>query len=143
MVAMDSSRRSEPQQFKSITVLRRPVFVGSKPKENGVLAPAGSPSATCARRWAAKKLKQLEDENRKLKHVVAELTLDKRLERRALKKLVATSGRRELGGGRVPDERAACLQAIVGFAAHVSRLTRNLRMSIFDCKPARCYLGSP
>jgi hypothetical protein len=37
MVAMDSSRRSEPQQFKSITVLRRPVFVGSKPKENGDL----------------------------------------------------------------------------------------------------------
>jgi hypothetical protein len=34
---MDSSRRSEPQQFKSITVLRHPVFLGSKPQENGVL----------------------------------------------------------------------------------------------------------
>ena len=29
-------------------------------------------------RWKAKRLKQLEDENRKLKHVVAELTLDNR-----------------------------------------------------------------
>src|ERR1700676_553765 len=34
---MDSSRRSEAQQFKSITVLRHPVFLGSKPQENGVL----------------------------------------------------------------------------------------------------------
>src|SRR6266581_3599770 len=30
MVAMDSSRRSEPQQFRSITVLRHTVFLGSK-----------------------------------------------------------------------------------------------------------------
>src|ERR1700730_13497811 len=34
---MDSSRRSEPQQLKSIPVLRHPVFLGSKPQENGVL----------------------------------------------------------------------------------------------------------
>jgi hypothetical protein len=40
----------------------------------------------------AKKMKQLEDENRKLKHVVAELTLDNRalkVEGRAIKRLVA------------------------------------------------------
>src|SRR6202165_4245867 len=52
---MDSSCRSEPQQFKSITVLRHPVFLGSKPKENGVFgAPAGSPNAICERRWGAR-----------------------------------------------------------------------------------------
>src|SRR5439155_14344662 len=37
VVAMDSSRRSVSREFKSITVLRHPVFLGSKPKENGVL----------------------------------------------------------------------------------------------------------
>ena len=39
----------------------------------------------------AKKMKQLEDENRKLKHVVAELTLDKR------------TGREELGSRGLSD----------------------------------------
>jgi putative transposase len=43
----------------------------------------------------ARKLKQLEDENRKLKHVVAELTLDNRaLKDGALKTLVAPAGLR-------------------------------------------------
>jgi putative transposase len=47
----------------------------------------------------AKKLKQLEDENRKLKHVVAELTLDNRgAERRALKTLVGPLGLRAAAG---------------------------------------------
>jgi hypothetical protein len=51
---MDSSRRSERQQFKSITVLRHTVFLGSKPKENGVLGLPGSPNATCERRWVGR-----------------------------------------------------------------------------------------
>jgi len=63
----------------------------------------------------ARKMKQLEDENLKLKHVVAELTLGQpSAEGRALKKLVArcgTSGRRELCRGRVRDEQTARLQA--------------------------------
>src|SRR6267143_2249377 len=54
VVAMDSSRRSERQQFKSITVLRHTVFLGSKPKENGVLGLPGSPNATCERRWVGR-----------------------------------------------------------------------------------------
>src|SRR6059058_5054208 len=62
----------------------------------------------------AKRLKQLEDENRKLKHVVAELTLDNRALKDVLSKTgsaCGTSGSRELRRGRVPDERAARLQA--------------------------------
>jgi putative transposase len=55
----------------------------------------------------AKRPKQLEDENRKLKHVVAELTLDNQKTGSACR----TSGSRELRRGRVPDERAARLRA--------------------------------
>ena len=62
----------------------------------------------------AKKLKQLEDENRKLKHVVAELTLDNR----ALKNLLSKTGRacEPKGGGNVRGravrhERTPCLRA--------------------------------
>jgi len=62
----------------------------------------------------AKRLKPLEEENRKLKQVVAELTLDNR----ALKTCVQKTGRacgtsdsRELRNGRAPGERAARLQA--------------------------------
>ena len=65
----------------------------------------------------AKKLKQLEDENRKLKHVVADLTLDNRALKDVLSKngsACGTSGSRELCRSGVPDERAARLQA-VGF----------------------------
>jgi len=63
----------------------------------------------------AKKMKQLEDENRKLKHVVAELTLDNRALKDVLSKngsACGTSGSRELCGSRVPDERTARLQAV-------------------------------
>ena len=46
----------------------------------------------------AKKLKQLEDENQKLKHVVAELTLDNRALKDVLfKKLLAPVGLRAIG----------------------------------------------
>jgi putative transposase len=61
----------------------------------------------------AKKLRQLEEENRKLKHVVAELTLDNR----ALKDCPKTGeacGPKEGGAtsdGSIADERASCLQA--------------------------------
>ena len=52
----------------------------------------------------AKKLKQLEDENRKLKHVVAELTLDNR----ALKDVLSKTGkaREPKGGGDVRGSAA-------------------------------------
>jgi len=63
----------------------------------------------------AKKMKQLEDENRKLKHVVAELTLDNRALKDVLSKTgsaCGTSGSRELCRGGVPDERRARLQAV-------------------------------
>src|SRR5437660_12905025 len=61
----------------------------------------------------AKRLKQLEDENRKLKHVVAELTLDNRALKDVLKtgSACGTSGSRKLCRSRVPDERTARLQA--------------------------------
>jgi putative transposase len=62
----------------------------------------------------AKKLKQLEDENGKLKHVVADLTLDNRALKTCSQKIgsaCGTSGSCELSRGRVPDERAARLQA--------------------------------
>jgi putative transposase len=62
----------------------------------------------------AKKLKQLEEENRKLKHVVAELTLDNRALKDVLSKTSSacgTSGSRRLRDGAVRHERAARLQA--------------------------------
>jgi len=62
----------------------------------------------------AKRLKQLEDENCKLKQVVAELTLDNRALKDVLSKTgraCGTSGSRELCGSGVRDERAARLQA--------------------------------
>jgi len=65
----------------------------------------------------AKKLKQLEDENRKLKHVVADLTLDNRALKDVLMccqktgRAYGTSGSRELCGSRVPEERTARLLA--------------------------------
>ena len=62
----------------------------------------------------AKKLKQLGDENRKLKHVVAELTLDNRALKDVFSKTgsaCGTSGSRELRRGAAQHERAARLQA--------------------------------
>ena len=62
----------------------------------------------------AKKLKQLEDENHKLKLVVAELTLDNRALKDISQKTgsaCGTSGSRELRRSRVPDKRPARLQA--------------------------------
>src|SRR5579871_1878127 len=62
----------------------------------------------------AKRLKALEDENRKLKHVVAELTLDNR----ALKDVLSKTGRAcepkgggDLRGQATHVERTPCLQA--------------------------------
>src|SRR5947209_14391784 len=62
----------------------------------------------------AKKLKQLEDENHKLKLVVAELTLDNRALKDISQKTgsaCGTSGSRELRRSRVPDKRPARPQA--------------------------------
>jgi transposase-like protein len=77
----------------------------------------------------AKKMKQLEDENRKLKHVVAELTLDKRgAEGRALKKLVAPAGLRAavsyVEAEYEMSERHACRLMGLGRSTHRYRARR-------------------
>ena len=60
----------------------------------------------------AKRLKQFEEENRKLKHVEAELTLAAAFEGRALKKLVKPAGRRDAASYMMSEysmsERHAC-----------------------------------
>jgi putative transposase len=60
----------------------------------------------------AKKLKQLEEENRKLKYVVSELTLDNRALKDALKKLVEPTSLREAASyvaqQHAISERHAC-----------------------------------
>lgn len=59
-----------------------------------------------------RELKQLREENRRLKGVVADLTLDKTMLREALEKKnepTSASSGAGLGPSRVPDQRAACL----------------------------------
>jgi hypothetical protein len=65
-------------------------------------------------RGEAKKLKQLEEENRKLKRVVADLTLDNRALKDMLSKTArtcGTSGSRALRDAAVRDQGTARLQA--------------------------------
>src|SRR6267154_1112722 len=51
---MDSSCRSQAQQFKSITVVRHPISWLQTEGERRLVAPAGPPNATCEPRWAAR-----------------------------------------------------------------------------------------
>ena len=61
------------------------------------------PPKSCTARYELRRLNQLEEENRKLKWIVADLTLDKQmLQRRAQKKVGKPARRRRLS--RTPDQ---------------------------------------
>ena len=88
----------------------------------------------------AKKLKQLEDENRK--HLVAELTLDNRALKDGSQKTgsaYGTSGSRELRRGGVPDERRAHLQAAGTGTIDTSASSTERRAG---CYPANAAQGT-
>jgi len=83
----------------------------------------------------AKRLKQLEDENRELKHVVADLTLDNRALKDVLsKKLVAPAGLRAavryVGVEYEMSERQACRLLGLGRSTHRYPARRNERRSL-------------
>ena len=52
-----------------------------------------------------RRLKQLEDENNKLRKVVADLSLDKEMLQDALRRKLPRWGQRHAGGGHLPQGR--------------------------------------